>query len=169
MKRYLFVGLFILATASAVAVPAAAEPGGEATFRQPSRQVERRPALADFEGSKIDLSKGWGEAQACVVARGAGLLKCYRTEQAMELEIQALLESSPAAAASSCASPLRLYEHGNYGGRQLLFYDRSFWQNLDAYGFGAHLSSYKVGACNSHLADFNDGYGYWYPGNTSAY
>ena len=52
-----------------------------------------------------------------------------------------------AAAGYSCSSPLRLFEHSNYGGRQLLFFDRGYWQNLPDYGFNDQLSSYIIGAC----------------------
>ena len=55
-----------------------------------------------------------------------------------------------AAAGYSCSSPLRLFEHSYYGGRQLLFFDRGYWQNLTDYGFNDQLSSYIVGAC-SHV------------------
>jgi hypothetical protein len=70
--------------------------------------------------------------------------------------------------AASCSTPLRLFEDTYYNGRELRFYDRGYWQNLDPYGFNDELSSYRVGACSSNLAEHSGGTGYWYPGNTSA-
>ncbi|MFL5962176.1 MAG: hypothetical protein ACJ757_04710 [Gaiellaceae bacterium] len=63
---------------------------------------------------------------------------------------------------------MRLFADANYGGRELDFYDRGYWQNLSTWGFDNQLSSYMVGACGVYLADFSNGGGSWYPGNTSA-
>ena len=72
-----------------------------------------------------------------------------------------------AAAGWSCSSPLRLFEHSYYGGRQLLFFDRGYWQNLTDYGFNDQLSSYIIGACYTYLAEHTNGGGAFYPGSTS--
>jgi hypothetical protein len=74
----------------------------------------------------------------------------------------------PSIAAAACSTPLRLYANANYGGRELDFYDRGYWQNLSTWSFDKQLSSYKVGACGVYLADAGNGGGSWYPGNTSA-
>jgi hypothetical protein len=66
------------------------------------------------------------------------------------------------------SSPLRLFADASYGGRELDFYDRGYWQNLSTWSFDNQLSSYKVGACGVYLADYANGGGSWYPGNTSA-
>lgn len=134
------------------------------------------PLLATFEGGHIDLSQGWGDAQACLVYRGAGIVECFRNRTGL-LEREARLETqtpstaatpAPSAASVTCSSPLRLFADSNYGGRELDFYDRGYWQNLSAWSFDNQLSSYKVGACGVYLADGADGAGSWYPGNTSA-
>lgn len=82
------------------------------------------------------------------------------------MELRSNTLSGTDSIAASCSSPLRLYEHGNYGGRQLQFYDRGYWQNLADYGFDNQLSSYITGACYAHLAENTNGGGYWYPGYT---
>ena len=67
--------------------------------------------------------------------------------------------------ALSCSSTLRLYEHGGFTGRILYFSSRAQWFNLGDYGFANRTSSFRVGACTSYLADYNNGGGSWYPGS----
>jgi hypothetical protein len=126
-------------------------------------------SLAVFEGGQIDLSQGWGEAQACLVARSVGIVECFRDRAgllAREAELDAA--AAPASTLASCSGPLRLFADSNYGGRELDFYDRGFWQNLGDWSFDNQLSSYKIGPCAAHLAENANGGGSWYPGNTSA-
>lgn len=128
------------------------------------------PSIATFEGHQIDLSKGWGDAHACLVARSAGIVECFSDQaslQARESLLQTQFASSPDVAAATCSTPLRLYADSSYGGRELDFYDRGYWQNLSTWSFDNQLSSYKVGACGVYLADGSNGGGSWYPGNTS--
>ena len=50
------------------------------------------PSVAVFEGDLIDLSQGWGEAQACLVAQNARVIECFRDRaglQARETQLQA--------------------------------------------------------------------------------
>lgn len=142
----------------------AGDPGG---YHLPAAAVEHRPAIADFEGTQIDLSADWGQARACMVWRGRGLLECYRSGEELGARVDQL--SMSVASSWQCSSPLRLFGDGGYGGRELWFFDRGYWQNLGDYGFDDQLSSYIVGACYSHLAEYADGGGYWYPGSTSPY
>lgn len=128
------------------------------------------PSFALFDGKQIDLSQGWGEAQACLIYQAAGIAECFRDRAGLQaretqLETTAL---APASVLAACSSPLRLFADTNYGGRELDLYDRGYWQNLSTWSFDNVLSSYKVGACSSHLAESTNGGGYWYPGNTSA-
>lgn len=135
-----------------------------------ARAQSSPPSLALFEGKQIDLSRDWGAAQACVVYQGVGAVECFRDRaglQAREAQLQTAV-ASPATATASCSSPLRLFADGSYGGRELDFYDRGYWQNLDTWGFDNQLSSYRVGGCGVYLADGTYGGGSWYPGNTSA-
>lgn len=164
--------LFTLLGAPASAGPAARQDAG------------RRPALARFEGRMIDLSKDWGEAQACLVWRQGGVLECFRTDEeldAREAELAprraASAGTAPATGSSteyaayaySCSSSLRLYEYNWYGGRRLSYWDRGYWQNLSDYWFEDQLSSYIVGGCPVWLAEHADGGGAWYPGPTYPY
>ena len=140
----------------------------------PAANVERRPAIAIFEGRAIDLARGWDEARACLVWRQGGVLECFRTAEELDARGAQLRPSqdtttSVAASSYSCSSPLRLYYYTWYGGRQVSFWDRGWWQNLADYGFGDRTSSYVVGACYAHLAEHPDGGGWWYPGPTYPY
>jgi hypothetical protein len=128
-------------------------------------------SIALFEGRQIDLAQGWGDARACVVARSGGVVECFADQAgllAREAQLGARNVAPAAVASASCATPLRLYADTGYGGRELDFYDRGFWQNLSDWSFGNQLSSYRVGGCGVSLADGANGGGSSYPGNTSA-
>jgi hypothetical protein len=145
--------------------------------RHPEVPVERLPAIALFEGRRINLAEDWGDAKACLVWRQGGVLECFRSVEALDA-LEARLAprrgvtapssdgSLLAASSYSCWSSLRLYEHSWYGGRRLSFWDRGYWQNLYLYGFDDQASSYIVGGCYVHLAEHPDGGGWWYPGPT---
>jgi hypothetical protein len=155
-----------LATAAVAAIFLAVLPAsGLAGASQPTPPAS--PSLALFEGKQIDLSKGWGDARACLVYQGAGIVECFRDQAgllAREAQLQTQIADAPA---TTCSSPLRLFADASYGGRELDFYDRGYWQNLSTWSFDNQLSSYKVGACGVYLADYANGGGSWYPGNTS--
>lgn len=150
--------------------------------RHPVAPAERMPAMALFEGRRINLAEDWGDAKACLVWRQGGVLECFRTVEALDaLEARLRPEREPASPSSdgsvvaaysysySCSSSLRLYEHNWYSGRRLSFWDRGYWQNLYWYGFDNQASSYIVGGCYAHLAEHPDGGGWWYPGPTYPY
>lgn len=135
--------------------------------------VERRPAVALFEGRSIDLSQDWGDARACLVWRQGGVLECFRTPEALDARESQLGKGSRKPAPDevttasygwSCSYPLRLFDYAYYGGRQLSFWDRGYWQNLWDYGFDNRTSSYAIGACHAYLAEYANGGGWWYPG-----
>lgn len=180
-------------------VPAGAAPATDgANAQAPPAQAEHRPAIADFEGGRINLANGWGDATACLVWGQGGILECFRSAQALaarESELSperaggsgptgtaptgtaptgtATTGTAPAAVSASssfsCSSSLRLFDYNYYGGRELDFWDRGYWQNLGDFGFDNQTSSYIVGGCYAHLAEYNDGAGWWYPGATSPY
>ena len=167
-------------------VPAQAEmqaASEDAARGAPPTPPERRPAIATFEGRSIDLSKDWEEARACLVWRQGGVLECFRTPQSLDARIAQLSPEragrpesqdsgdtmSAYASSYSCSSSLRLFDYTYYGGRQLSFWDRGYWQNLWDYGFNDRTSSYAVGGCYAHLADHGWGGGWWYPGPTYPY
>ncbi len=150
---------------------AALSPVGQAVAA-PSAKAQG--TTAQFEGRIIDLSTDWGGAQACLISSQEGN-QCFRTSQAMEAREKQLglgHDRQPsggavtAAYAYSCSSPLRLYDYSYYGGRQLSFWDRGFWQNLWDYGFDNQVSSYIVGACYVWLAGGPYGSGNFYGGPT---
>lgn len=126
--------------------------------------------IATFNGTQIDLSKGWGAAQACFVANGD--VECFADRAgllAREQQLAATQSSTTASVATtSCSTPLRLYADASYGGRELDFYDEGYWQNLSTWSFDNQTSSFKVGACAVDLADGTNGGGSWYPGSTGA-
>jgi hypothetical protein len=140
---------------------------------------------ATYAGATIDLGDGsWDGASACAVV--GDTTACFDTEAAMNAWIASAAASVPAAAspapagtsrfagrgtlatqALTCASSLRLYEHGNFGGRILYLSTRGRWSNLGSYGFDNITSSFRVGACTSYLAEYTNGGGAWYPGGSA--
>jgi hypothetical protein len=107
--------------------------------------------------------------QYCLIRNG--VTECFADRASLlERESQIALQEglAPVLPAASCSTPLRLYADAGYGGRELDFYDRGYWQNLSTWSFDNQLSSYKVGACSVYLADGAGGGGSLYPGNTSA-
>ncbi|HEX7276730.1 MAG TPA: hypothetical protein VF244_05090, partial [Acidimicrobiales bacterium] len=150
--------------ASVGASPASAQTTRGSSWSPPTTRAPGAvETLADFDGHSIDLSTNWEDAKACVVLRQANVIECFRTTAEGEAEANAI-NSQFAASGFSCWSPLRLYEHSAFGGRQLMFFDRYYWQNLPDYGFNDQTSSYRVGACYSYLAEHSNGGGAFYPG-----
>ena len=120
-----------------------------------------RVVVARFEGRQLTLRLGWGGARVCVVDQ-ANTVTCYRTED----DAAAATAAADTTRSYNCSYPLRLYDDINYGGRQLWFYSRGFWQNVGDYGFDNQASSFITGDCYAHLAEYPWGAGYWYPGYT---
>jgi hypothetical protein len=135
-----------------------------------AKSSDTAPHLASFSGHTIDLSQGWGNARACLVDEAVGLIQCFSDEADLRAAEAQLPDSSATtlSPAASCTAPLRLYADGSYGGRELDFYDRGYWQNLSTWSFDNQTSSYQVGFCAVDLADGANGGGSWYPGNTNA-
>jgi len=125
--------------------------------------------IASFEGQQIDLSKDWGDAQACVIAPDGA--RCYRTEREMDAA-----EGDPAAQAApsggvvalaACSSSVRLYDGTSYSGNVLQLTTRGVYHNLASLGFDNLTSSYKIGACSARFYDTTSG-STLYPGSTIA-
>lgn len=70
---------------------------------------------------------------------------------------------APMAVSYTCSSYMRLYDGTGYTGSTLYLSTRRQWLNLSSYGFNQKTSSYKIGACKSIFADYNNGGGGWYP------
>lgn len=131
--------------------------------------VEAMPAL--YDGRVIDISKDWEGATTCVVVDALTLARCYdsaaeRDAGLEQLGLASLFEEAAAPsgasfAFASCSSYLKLYDGYSYGGASLWLNLRSQWLNLSNYGFNQRASSYKVGGCNTAMADYNNGGGAW--------
>ncbi|MET9856275.1 hypothetical protein ABZY57_25445 [Streptomyces sp. NPDC006450] len=133
---------------------------GSVTAMASSAQANGASVVASFEGKKIDLSKGWGAAQACNVKRSG--ITCFRTTAESDKAARQAAAAGTFGAQGYCSTPLRLYEHGNYnpnGGRVLSFYDSGYWQNLGDWGFNDQTSSYRTGSCATTFAEHNWGGG----------
>lgn len=157
----------ILVVLAVVAVGMAIPVGASAGTRAGS--VPRTGAL--FEGRLVDLSVDWGEASACLIWDEVGVRECLRSEAEMDRRITEL-ENQPGfgaiapTQAAQCSGSVRLYDAMLYTGQVLDLRDRLQWINLSAYGFSNKTTSFKIGPCDSYLADDDSGGGSWY--STSA-
>lgn len=118
--------------------------------------VQSSPKWATFEGQRIDLSTGWGEARACLVLE-EDVVECFRTKaeaDAREAEngsdrndMTAPSGGDDTIAAVYCGDYAYLCEHQNWGGRCLGFLQRQSNINLSNYGFNDKMTSYDIGPC----------------------
>jgi hypothetical protein len=142
--------------ASAIAVLLLLAGGGlPSTAQDPSESG----VVADFEGRQIDLAKGWGDAQACLVL--SSTTHCFRTIDELTAAEKGFAAGdvglvSPAA---TCSTALRLYDGTYQTGSVLSIATRGQWINLGLYGFDNRTSSYRVGACAVELASGTNGGG----------
>ncbi len=145
-----------------------------------------RPALVASLGILVALLSTLGGAQASAstdtephvertaermtaCATDGVALTCFDTEAALDTHLAK--QPTPdhlGIASATCSTPLRLYTGTNYTGSVLAVTSRGVWVNLTA-GFNNQISSYRVGACSSLLADGTNGTSGFYPGNTSAW
>lgn len=131
------------------------------------RASDQASTTATFEARKLDLSQGWGDAQACLVS-GDGV-ECFRTMAELDAREKLLAASGSSAASATCSTPLRLYDGVYRTGAVLSVATRGTWLNLSLYGFDNRTSSYKVGSCNVELASGTNGGGSRYPDCLTAY
>jgi len=130
------------------------------------------PSQATYDGRTISVDDGsWDGARAC--ASDGVSTQCFDTEDEMDAwltgssgtpGVHAAVTPHVAALSLTCASSLRLYENGGFGGRVLYLASRGLWFNLRDYSFDNKVSSFAVGACSSYLAEYANGGGSWYPG-----
>ncbi len=141
----------------------------EVSAGEPAESVATGSVL--FEGQAIDLSEGWGDAEACLIWNDIDASECFRDEASMDKRIAELENMTGTGtvipmATPTCSGDLRLYDGYYHTGQVLYMRDRLQWINLSVYGFSNRMSSFKIGPCSSYLADYNWGGGSWY--STSA-
>jgi hypothetical protein len=137
-------------------------------------------STAMFEGAKIDLGEGWGEAKACAVTDTE--VRCFRTEATMDrylaMRERRAAADAPAntvgggfaasAASTTCSSSLRLYDGTSFTGSVLSVAIRWSVLSLWRYGFDNRTSSFRVGACGVDFFSGSSGGGSAYSGATWA-
>jgi len=128
-------------------------------------QPPATPAIATFEGRKINLQSDWEAATACHID-AEGDAACFRDEHEMDTYIEQI--EATASRATNCSSSARLYANTSHGGAVVSFSQRSTWINLSAYGFDNVTSSYRIGNCSAVFKASSFGGGGTYPGSTAA-
>lgn len=156
----------------AVVVPAASAIEARQSSASSSDATATVATEALYNGEVIDLAGDWNGAGACLVLpQHLDLAECFDTEaerddRLADLDLTHLFEETPAPegasfGAASCSSYLKLYNGYNYSGSSLWLSTRAVWLNLNSYGFNQKASSYRVGACQTIMADYNNGGGAW--------
>lgn len=138
MKRRYGVLALLLAVA-AIASPSVADEG----------------TMAWFEGSWIDLSVDWGEAQACLIGDES---VCFRTEAELDDYLGDVGENDLA-----CSGTLRLYDNPSFGLPMVALLPATGWKNLSTVSFDNRTESYRVGGCDARFADLSGGNPPLYP------
>jgi len=146
-----FVVVFLVSSSSGVALAAPSPERGTAQGLGLPR--------AQFEGSWIDLGKGWGPASACMILPERAA-ECVRTSAAMERREASL--AGLIAPNINCSTPLRLHDGTYQTGTTVSIYVRGLWVDLSTFGFDNRTSSYTVGACAIELASGSGGSGSHY-------
>lgn len=139
------------------------------TATRSSAQSDPQPpgVQAHYHGSVIDLSQGWGSAQAC--ATDGVTAECFDSEAELDTYLaddQAALSED--ALLATCGTSTRLYAGTSFGTPVLAITQRLSWYNLGPVGFDNLTRSYRIGECASRFAKSSGGGGGYYPGNTSA-
>lgn len=150
----------VLATLAAFAATAAFDNSAAVARDGPSPGV-----LADYYGMTIDLSNGWGSAQACVIE--ATVATCFNSEAELDTHLtMSAARMSPMFA--TCGTATRLYADISYGTPVLTVSSRLAWVNLASAGFDNRTRSYRIGSCSAAMAAGSSGSGGFYPGSTAA-
>lgn len=136
MRKMLLRAAIVASAAIAVAIAV-----------QPAVSAEPDPAgvgLAAFEGTTLDLRKGWGDAQSCVVF-SATHIECFRTDAEANKRVGGTAKAGNTSGkfeplANDCPNFWEcIWEHINFEGRRLIFNEEQ-WHNLYDWGF-AHMTS----------------------------
>lgn len=128
------------------------------------------PQQAIFGDQTIDLSRSWGDAQACIELNTE--TRCYRTESELLKAHRDILEhvesTAEAAITSACSSSLALWDLAGQNPPVIYLTTRQTYHNLSSFNFDRKTSSYRIGACSAQFFDGQHGAGSVYPGSTSA-
>jgi hypothetical protein len=95
----------------------------------------------------------------CVIAI-VGKLECFTNQSDF------IKRSTQLRLATTTSCPVFLYTGANYTGTSIGIYVYGQWLNLAQYGFDNATVSFIGNGCGFHLADYQWGGGYWYPGYT---
>ncbi|MFI9644544.1 peptidase inhibitor family I36 protein [Micromonospora sp. NPDC051925] len=116
----------------------------------PSQQMLRDPSLASFQGSTIDLSKSWEGARVCAVLSRTEV-RCYASNEEASADLAPRSTPTNTGRGGGPISTLAwhgcdndwlcIYEHADFGGRQLQF-NEEYWHDLDEWGFVDQTSSW---------------------------
>lgn len=124
------------------------------------------PAAA---GASVDLSRGWGKYGACMV-KPDRTVECFADARGLKARSDQLSKGQSGTATTNASAstwcPVYLYSGPSYTGQILELTSQYFWMNLSDFGFDNRAVSFIGYGCGFHLADYQWGGGYWYPGYT---
>jgi hypothetical protein len=140
-----------MAEAEATADPAASAP------------VVPTPEVFTYNGEQISEATADRLELACLQTDDEFL--CKDSSDEFGGEASASPNADPNAPAACGVVELWLYHDKQYGGASWGYYNYYSWANVNT-AMNNATSSYRTGTASAHLADFADGGGYWFPGNT---
>lgn len=171
MKFQHLVGGFATAVTAGTFLLGAAPAASAADAAQ--EEAPLQPVIAEYHGEKINLAESWEGAKVCTELPG-GEARCYDSDAEAQADPElpqpkaALAPRSAAVAYASnpgnCANDYWcLFEHANYKGRKLQFFD-SGRKNLANWGFRDKTSSiyrrianYPLNYGGATMVDFRSG------------
>jgi hypothetical protein len=173
MTTVLLLGLLAIGASAA----AAGKPTSRAEALAQGNPAATAPSFdedadgAVFRGKAVD-GKTILDKQLSCLAVDVGPDRCYKdalTLQEAELDkgAHASRHRRPRARASACGiyEILIIWTGADYQGASAAFAERGRWANLRA-EVDNEGSSFVMGDHSGHLAEYQNGNGYWYPGNT---
>ena len=162
------IGMVVLLATTLAAGASAAAPAprshsealqrGDAAATAPSFSEDADGAV--YRGQPVDGQTIIDRGLSCL-AIDKGPSRCYDSPEALQAK-----ELGPQATAScGVYEILIIWVSADYAGANAAFAERGRWANLRA-EINNHGSSFVMGDHSGHLADGQDGLGFWYPGNT---
>lgn len=183
LKRAAVAACAIAVVLALLATGAVAKPTSEAQALAQGDPAATAPSFSEDIGGAVYKGKRVSgrtilERELACLAVDAGPDRCYDTVEAMErAEVDPPLAGAskargkrgPRANAAVCGtvSLLVIWTGADWTGATAGLEDRFRWANLRA-EVDNEGSSFHMGDYSGHLAENQDGGGYWYPGSTAA-
>lgn len=157
----------MLISGVAVAQPESMSEAKAAEDPAASAPVVAPPTTLTYNGEQISEEAAAKSGLACLQTTDEIVCKDSTSEfdGAAAAASKAKGRKGATASAACGVVELWLYQHKQYGGWSLGYYNYYTWADIGA-AWNNDTSSYRTGTASAHMSDFAGGGGYWYPGAT---